>query len=66
MLAFDFDQLSALGLTPALANRAAGLATPGSAPMNCCASPWSTGEASSSTTALPSAPPARCRASCAL
>ena len=27
MLAFEFEQLSALGLTPALANRAAGLAT---------------------------------------
>ena len=33
MLAFEFEQLSALGLTPALANRAAGLATSGSAPI---------------------------------
>ncbi len=33
MLAFEFDQLSALGLTPALANRAAGLAAPGSTPI---------------------------------
>ena len=30
MLAFEFEQLSALGLTPALANRAAGLAASGS------------------------------------
>ena len=33
MLAFDFDPLSALGLTPALANRAAAVVIAGSAPI---------------------------------
>jgi hypothetical protein len=39
MLAIEFEQLSALGLTPALANRRR-TGHPDGRDLNCCALPW--------------------------
>ncbi len=62
MLAIEFEPLSALGLTPALANRAAGLAVGADARRwNCCASRRSIAAPSTCTTGSPSAAPACCR-----
>ena len=66
MLAIEFEQLSALGLTPALANRAAAHGSRRRRRrMKCCASPRSTAARSACTTVARSAARARCRGSCA-